>query len=187
MRVERRNVIDADRDAVWKIVSDPDRYPSFMTNLERWESANDQPPGVGARYLVHWKIGSVPVGGLIEVVEFDDLRDLAWVGITGVNHARPDPVARRAGGPDQGDVPAVVSGSGRDLGLHRRPGRRGSGGSHRGRHPQATQATVEPAAEQASATNGFGIDQVSLVLQLMAVIDCRCIHFTERLIVEGKR
>jgi carbon monoxide dehydrogenase subunit G len=34
MRVERRNVIEADRDAVWKIVSDPDRYPSFMTRLE---------------------------------------------------------------------------------------------------------------------------------------------------------
>ncbi|MDT7733962.1 MAG: hypothetical protein QOE12_1136, partial [Mycobacterium sp.] len=29
MRVERSNVIDADRDTVWKIVSDPDRYPSF--------------------------------------------------------------------------------------------------------------------------------------------------------------
>ena len=84
MRVERQCLIDADRDTVWKIVSDPDCYPSFMTNLERWESANDQPRGVGARYTVHWKIGSVPVGGLIEVVEFDDARDLAWVGITGV-------------------------------------------------------------------------------------------------------
>jgi uncharacterized membrane protein len=84
MRVERRNVIDADRDAVWKIVSDPDSYPSFMTRLERWESANDRPLGVGARYFVHWKVGSVPVGGLMEVVEFDDRRDLAWVGITGM-------------------------------------------------------------------------------------------------------
>ena len=84
MRVERRCVIDADRETVWKIVSDPDRYPSFMTNLERWETANDQPPGVGARYTVHWKIGSVPVGGLIELVEFDERRDIAWVGITGV-------------------------------------------------------------------------------------------------------
>ena len=55
-----------------------------MTNLERWESANQQRSGVGARYIVHWKIGSVPVGGLIEVVEFDDGSDLAWVGITGV-------------------------------------------------------------------------------------------------------
>ena len=85
MRVERRCVIDADRGAVWKIVSDPDCYPSFMSNLERWESANERPTGVGARYTVHWKIGSVPVGGLVEVVEFDDLRDLAWVGITGIS------------------------------------------------------------------------------------------------------
>jgi uncharacterized membrane protein len=84
MRVERRCVINADRDAVWKIVGDPDCYPSFMTGLERWESSNDVPRGVGARYTVHWKIGSVPVGGLIEVVEFDDDRDIAWVGITGV-------------------------------------------------------------------------------------------------------
>ncbi len=84
MRVDRSNIIKADRDAVWKIVSDPDRYPSFMTRLERWESANDQPLGIGARYFVHWKVGSVPVGGLMEIVEFDDRRDLAWVGITGV-------------------------------------------------------------------------------------------------------
>jgi uncharacterized membrane protein len=85
MRVERRCVIDADRGAVWKIVGDPDCYPTFMSSLERWETANEQPAGVGARYTVHWKIGSVPVGGLVEVVEFDDLRDLAWVGITGIS------------------------------------------------------------------------------------------------------
>ena len=84
MRVERHCVINADRDAVWKIVSDPDCYRSFMTNLERWESSNDQPRGMGARYTVHWTIGSVPVGGIIEVVEFDDSRDLAWIGITGI-------------------------------------------------------------------------------------------------------
>ncbi|CAM3017180.1 cyclase [Mycobacterium intermedium] len=84
MRVERRCIIDADRDAVWKIVGDPDNYPSFMANLARWERANEE-RGLGGRYTVHWKIGSVPVGGLIEVVEFDDRRDLAWVGITGIN------------------------------------------------------------------------------------------------------
>jgi len=27
---------------------------------------------------VHWKIGSAPVGGIIEVVEFDEAGDLAW-------------------------------------------------------------------------------------------------------------
>ncbi|MCV7032351.1 SRPBCC family protein [Mycobacterium sherrisii] len=84
MRVERRCVVKADRETIWRIVSGPDCYPKFMTNLERWEAANDLPAGVGARYIVHWKIGSVPVGGLIEVVEFDDLRDVAWVGLTGI-------------------------------------------------------------------------------------------------------
>ena len=82
MRVERRCVINADRDAVWKIVGDPDCYPSFMANLERWETETDQRSGVGARYTVHWKIGSFPVGGIIEVVEFAEARDLAWIGIT---------------------------------------------------------------------------------------------------------
>ena len=33
---------------------------------------------------VHWKIGSVPLGGVIEVVEFDEPRDLAWTSITGI-------------------------------------------------------------------------------------------------------
>ncbi len=85
MRVERQCVVKADRDAVWKVVSDPDCYPSFMTNLERWESSNDLDRGMRARYTVHWKIGSVPVGGVIEVVEFDEGRDIAWVGITGIS------------------------------------------------------------------------------------------------------
>ena len=84
MRVERRLIINADRDAIWKVVSNPDCYPSFMPNLERWETLTEGPPGVGSRYEVHWKIGSVPVGGIVEVVEFDVGRDLAWVAITGV-------------------------------------------------------------------------------------------------------
>lgn len=84
MRVQRQCVIDANRDDVWKLVSDPDRYPSFMPNLARWETVTDQPSGLGARYTVHWQIGSVPVGGVIEVVEFDEPRDLAFTSITGV-------------------------------------------------------------------------------------------------------
>ena len=84
MRLQRSIVVDADRDAVWKHVSDPDCYPEFMANLERWETVTEGDAGVGSRYTAHWKIGSVPVGGVIEVVEFDDRRDLAWIGITGI-------------------------------------------------------------------------------------------------------
>lgn len=85
MRVQRRCVIDADRDRVWKMVSDPGCYPEFMSSLERWETLTDGPAGRGARYTVHWKVGSVPIGGTVEVVEFDPPRELSWIGITGVS------------------------------------------------------------------------------------------------------
>ena len=47
-------------------------------------TSTDGPVGNGRATPVHWKIGSVPIGGVIEVVEFDDARDLAWIGITGI-------------------------------------------------------------------------------------------------------
>ena len=84
MRVERRIILNADRDAVWKVLRDPGRYPSFLPHLERWETLTEGPVRVGARYTVLWKIGSIPVGGVAEVVEFDEARDLAWINITGV-------------------------------------------------------------------------------------------------------
>jgi len=85
MRVQRQCVVDADRDTVWKVVSNPDCYPEFMASLERWETADESPAGLGARYTVHWKVGSVPIGGVIEVVEFDPPRELSWVGLAGVS------------------------------------------------------------------------------------------------------
>ena len=84
MRVERRIIVNADRDTVWKVLSDPDRYPSILPHLERWETLTEGPIRVGARFTVLWKIGSIPVGGVGEVVEFDRARDLAWINITGV-------------------------------------------------------------------------------------------------------
>lgn len=84
MRLERRCVLDADPQTVWKTVSNPDCYPEFMTSLERWETVTEGPVAIGSRFTVHWKVGSVPIGGLVEVVELDAPRDLAWVGITGI-------------------------------------------------------------------------------------------------------
>jgi len=84
MRVERRIVVNADRDTVWKVLSDPRRFQALLPHLEHWETLTEGPARVGARYTVLWKIGSIPVGGVAEVVEFDSARDLAWINITGV-------------------------------------------------------------------------------------------------------
>jgi uncharacterized membrane protein len=86
MRVERQIVLNADRATVWTVLNDPDRYPSLLPHLERWERLTEGPARVGARYTGLWKIGSIPVGGVTEVVEFDRARDLAWINITGVTH-----------------------------------------------------------------------------------------------------
>jgi uncharacterized membrane protein len=98
MRVERQSIVNAHRDAVWKVVSDPNCYPQLLANLERWETEGG-PMRIGARYIVHWKIGAVPVGGTVEVVEFDNARDLAWISITGVTHRGR--FRLRDAGPDQ--------------------------------------------------------------------------------------
>jgi hypothetical protein len=49
MRVQRQCVINADRDTVWKVVSDPGCYPEFMASLERWETLTEDAVGLGAR------------------------------------------------------------------------------------------------------------------------------------------
>lgn len=85
MRVERQLIMKADRHFVWELISDPDSYPTFMPNLERWDTVTEGPAEIGSRYIVHWKIGAAPVGGVIELVEFDPARDLAWLSITGVS------------------------------------------------------------------------------------------------------
>ena len=84
MRVERRLTVNATREAVWAVLREPDDYPALLPHLERWEPVTESPPRVGSRYTVEWQIGGIPVGGVVEVVEFDTARDLAWISITGV-------------------------------------------------------------------------------------------------------
>ena len=84
MRDERRITLDVPRDTVWKVLEDPNDYPSLLPHLQRWEPVTEGPLGVGSRYTVLWEIGGIPVGGTVEVTEFDPARDLAWISITGV-------------------------------------------------------------------------------------------------------
>ena len=86
MRVVVCSDIEAPRQIVWDYLVDPDRYPEFMDAVTRWESAGTKRDGLGARFSMRMRIGAAEVGGLIEIVEFDPPRDLAWISITGVDH-----------------------------------------------------------------------------------------------------
>jgi uncharacterized membrane protein len=67
------------------VVSEPTRALSFMSGVTRWEVVNEQPTGLGARYRVLLRVGSAEIGGLIEVVEWDRPRELAWTSVTGID------------------------------------------------------------------------------------------------------
>jgi uncharacterized membrane protein len=71
--------------AVWECITDPSRYLHFMAGVTRWEVADDGTSGLGARYRMLMRVGSAEVGGLIEVVEFDEECDLAWTSVTGID------------------------------------------------------------------------------------------------------
>jgi len=85
MRATAQTVISAPIETVWSFVSDPEQALSFMSGVTRWEVESEQPDGLGARYRMLLRVGSAEVGGLIEVVEWEPPRELAWTSITGVD------------------------------------------------------------------------------------------------------
>ena len=85
MRIKHDIVVAAPVEAVWSIISDPERVLSYMSGVTRWEVAGDIPAGLGARYRMLFRIGAAEVGGLIEVVESSEPYEFAWTSVTGLD------------------------------------------------------------------------------------------------------
>jgi acyl-CoA synthetase (AMP-forming)/AMP-acid ligase II/uncharacterized membrane protein len=86
VRVEESISIDAPREAIWQLVSDPSTYPSFMAGITRFDVHDgSEESGPGARYQMRMRVGSAHVGGLVEVVEYDEPNDMAWTSVTGID------------------------------------------------------------------------------------------------------
>ncbi len=87
MRLEQKIEVDAPREAVWELIRDPSDYPRLMAGVTRFEAegGQDAEPGVGSRYSMRMHVGSADVGGLVEVVEYDEPGDLAWTSVTGID------------------------------------------------------------------------------------------------------
>jgi uncharacterized membrane protein len=85
MRVGAEIDVNAPAEAVWDFVDDPSRYLHFMSGITRWEVVGEQASGKGARYRMLMHVGSAEVGGVVEVVEHDPARDMAWVSVVGID------------------------------------------------------------------------------------------------------
>jgi uncharacterized membrane protein len=85
MRVERELVINAPRAIVWDYITDPDNYTLFFSGITRWDVDGRKKRGCGARYRMLMRVGSAEVGGLIEIVEWEEPGDMAWTSVLGLD------------------------------------------------------------------------------------------------------
>jgi uncharacterized membrane protein len=86
MRITGKRIVAAPIEDVWAIVTEPERVLNYMSGVTRWEVAGEHRTGLGARYRMLFRIGAAEVGGLVEVVEFDQPNDFAWTSVTGLDH-----------------------------------------------------------------------------------------------------
>jgi uncharacterized membrane protein len=86
MRITGKRIVGAPIEDVWAIVTDRERVLNYMSGVTRWEVAGEHRTGLGARYRMLFRIGAAEVGGLVEVVEFDQPNDFAWTSVTGLDH-----------------------------------------------------------------------------------------------------
>ncbi|MDQ2676992.1 MAG: SRPBCC family protein [Actinomycetota bacterium] len=85
MRLSESVVVGSPPRIVWSYLADLDGYDRFMSGITRWDAEGETTNGLGARRRMLIKVGSAEVGGLIEVVEWDEPNDLAWSSVTGVD------------------------------------------------------------------------------------------------------
>lgn len=85
MRLDESVQISAPPQAVWDYLADPENYLRFMSGVTRWEVRSEQRSGLGARYRMLIRVGAAEVGGLIEMVEWAEPRDMAWASVLGVD------------------------------------------------------------------------------------------------------
>lgn len=98
MRVGAAIDVAAPAEAIWSFVDDPSRYLHFMSGITRWEVVSDAASGLGARYRMLMHVGSAEVGGLVEIVEHDPCRDMAWVSVVGIDQRGRWRLRERRGG-----------------------------------------------------------------------------------------
>ncbi|MGI9020646.1 MAG: SRPBCC family protein [Solirubrobacterales bacterium] len=85
MRLNESIVISASPKLVFDHIAEPSNYLHFMSGITRWEVEGEQRQGLGARYRMLIRVGSAEVGGLIEIVEWQPERELAWSSVMGVD------------------------------------------------------------------------------------------------------
>src|SRR5438477_568384 len=84
MRISRQVLIDRPRREVFALVSDLSRAHEWFAGITRWEPRSRKRRGVGARYRVLVRVGSIEAGGTLAVTEWRPPETIAWESQDGV-------------------------------------------------------------------------------------------------------
>jgi uncharacterized membrane protein len=94
----RSVLVGRDPAAVFAVLTDVERYPTFLRGFSRWEQVGDEPVGEGARFRVLMQVGSIDVGGVARVTAWDEPRCIEWRSERGIDNRGRWLVEPEAGG-----------------------------------------------------------------------------------------
>ena len=99
MRVSAGLDISASPEQIWAVITDAETCARILHGVTRFEREGDQVEGPGTRYRIIIRVGSAEIGSRVEVVEWDEPRDLTWSSISGLDQRvrwrlRPRPGGR---------------------------------------------------------------------------------------------
>jgi hypothetical protein len=99
MRVSRSIVLNHPPNVVFDVVSDPQSYPEFFQGVTRWKPLSNA-VGVGARYRVLMRVGSIEAGGTVRVCEWTEPSTIAWESEAGIRQRGRWTLAAHGGSAD---------------------------------------------------------------------------------------
>ena len=85
IRLQRSLLVEREPEEVFRLLSDPDRYPQFMVGITRWRPLSGDKRGPGARYRILMRVGSIEAGGVVRVERWDENRVIEWVSERGIH------------------------------------------------------------------------------------------------------
>jgi len=85
MHISQKIRIERPPADVFKLIGDPARHQSFLAGATTFKPVTAQTQGVGARFRVLMKVGSVEVGGIVEIDRWEDDVVIEWTTVQGVH------------------------------------------------------------------------------------------------------
>lgn len=86
MRIDRCILIHRPPADVFALISDHSAYDGFFVGISRWQPRSRRRRGVGARFRVLMKVGSIEAGGVLRVTEWEEPDRIAWESESGVDN-----------------------------------------------------------------------------------------------------